>query len=100
MKTTHILMKFPSDQREDLFRASDGMMIASRKGCTVMFGENPATPEHRLFIDANKAYQWLKFLAQKDLDESVGDSPQFIEERDGESLIVKPNTNNISLVRN
>ncbi len=105
MQPTHIIISFPSDKRDDLYRASDGMMIASRKACAVSFGENPGTPEHRLFLDVQKAYDWLKGLATVDIEarhsatagETVPEAK--IEERDGESRIVQPDKK-LSIVAN
>ncbi len=90
MQPTHIIISFPSDKRDDLYRASDGMMIASRKACAVSFGENPGTPEHRLFLDVQKAYDWLKGLATVDIESRNSGEEVKIEERDGESRIVQP----------
>ena len=96
---THILVKFPSAQRDDLFRAKDGMLIASRKNADVMFGEDPQTAGRRGFLTPQFAYGFLKSLAQSDLQvnppyQADHDGGRIktaeIEERDGEPILKAP----------
>jgi hypothetical protein len=91
LSATHIIVHFPSNQRDDLFRASDGMLLASRSQSVVMFGENPASAQQRHFISAEFAYQWLKSVALAD-----GGATPVIEERQGETKIV-PASNNLAM---
>jgi hypothetical protein len=99
MNPTHILVKLPSQQRDDLFRAKDGMLIASRQVANVMFGEDPQTAGQRIFLSAQFAYEFLKAVAQLDFqanppDDSVPAEGVMrkaeIEERDGEPLVKSP----------
>ncbi len=57
-KYTHILLTYPSQDGEILFRASDGMMIGERSKTTVIFGEDrnapPSDPKRqksRIFLE-------------------------------------------------
>lgn len=59
-KATHIVLTYPSQDTEILFRASDGMMIAERQKCTVIYGENPNGPatdpkrkQSRVFMESD-----------------------------------------------
>ena len=42
LKPNHILLTYPSQDTECLFRADDGMLIGERQKCVVIWGENPA----------------------------------------------------------
>jgi hypothetical protein len=100
---THIIMLYPSQNSDLLYRASDGMNLACRMGATVISGvdPNPAKKEHRNFLDENYALMYLRRLA--DLDQNhidpkdertrlmPGESLQFassIDEVYGESALV------------
>jgi hypothetical protein len=57
---THIVFTYPSQDTEIMFRASDGMMIAERQKCTLVFGEDPSAPfssrlrkQSRVFIESD-----------------------------------------------
>lgn len=57
---THIVLTYPSQDTEILFRASDGMMIAERQKCTLVFGEDPSAPitspkrkQSRVFLESD-----------------------------------------------
>lgn len=59
---THIVFTYPSQDTEIMFRACDGMMIAERQSCTLVFGEdvnggpqNPKRRQSRLFMESDPA---------------------------------------------
>lgn len=61
MNYTHILLTYPSQDTEILFRASDGMMIAERQKVTVIYGEDrnappsdPRRQKSRIFIEGGE----------------------------------------------
>lgn len=72
---THIIKQFASRQiteqvvgtMEDLYRASDGMLIGSRVHCQVQWGEDPPTRKIRNFISENFAMEYLRTVAEMDL---------------------------------
>ncbi len=97
MKATHIIVQLLSRKSEQLFRASDGMLLAVRGTNMVQSGENQKTSEQRLFIDDESAARYLRTIAHNDW---AGDgnrpirpargwetSALNIEVRDGESRI-------------
>jgi len=58
---THIVLTYPSQDTEILFRASDKMMIAERQKCTIVFGEDPSAPvtspkkkQSRVFMESDE----------------------------------------------
>lgn len=60
---THIVLTYPSQDTEIMFRASDGVMIAERQKCTLIFGENPAAAandpkrkQSRVFIEGGSIF--------------------------------------------
>jgi hypothetical protein len=69
---THIVLTYPSQDTEIMFRASDMMMIAERQKCTIVFGEDPSAPvtspkkkQSRVFMESDRKlvigednYQW------------------------------------------
>ncbi len=57
---THIVLTYPSQDTEIMFRASDMMMIAERQKCTIVFGEDPSAPvtspkkkQSRVFMESD-----------------------------------------------
>lgn len=57
---THIVFTYPSQDTEIMFRACDGMMIAERQKCTLVFGEDPSAPisspkrkQSRVFMESD-----------------------------------------------
>jgi len=56
---THIVVKHSADDKEYLYRASDGMRIGGRQHAVVVYGDNPNKSESRVFIDAHHAHEWL-----------------------------------------
>jgi len=116
-KTTHIIMRFVSQNRDDLYRAADGMLVASRQNEIVRFGVDPRCAESRFFMNAPKAAEWIRSLAGVDLAACAGgltvqeqllthdprdlpDHKPFIEERDAESLIALPYGDPVKVLRN
>jgi hypothetical protein len=106
MKPTHIVLTWPSQNFEILFRASDGMMIGERKDVTVIFGENPngnATDpnrkQSRVFLETDEMYQGQKWnwfgsrflrnvVAKQDMERiGIADQP-VIEERIQEGSVI------------
>ncbi len=58
---THIVLTYPSQDTEIMFRASDMMMIAERQKCTIVFGEDPSAPvtspkkkQSRVFMESDR----------------------------------------------
>ena len=108
--TTHIIMAFRSQSREDLYRA-DGMLLASRQGEVVRFGMEPKEAGTRLFLNADFASAWLHKLAGMEmltrkgtlsLSDAVEKEIQaevFIEYRDAEKLIVMPTGGPVQVLR-
>lgn len=102
-ETTHIITSYDSKDQEDLYRA-DGMLVASRQGDVVRFGNDIATAQSRLFLSADKAKAWLRKAAQIDVSASAAgkplsdvaynyaniSEPVSIEERNAESLLTLP----------
>ncbi len=98
---THILMCMPSRDQEFLYRA-DGMLCSTRHKDKVLFGDDIATMQSRLFMNIDSAKAWIRRIADVDLyAENRGERLGFhledyrkipvaavIEERDGESMVV------------
>ena len=59
MDYTHIVVKHSADDKEYLYRASDGMRIGGRQYGVVVYGEDPNKSLSRVFIDAHHAHTWL-----------------------------------------
>lgn len=112
-ETTHIIMKTQSQDREDLYRA-DGMLLASRQGDMVRFGNEPKEAGNRLFLNSDFAALWLRKVPAMDLATrkdgrlNVTDAIEretagivvLIEERDAEHIIIQPQGNATSVLRN
>jgi hypothetical protein len=112
-QTTHIIMRTQSQDREDLYRA-DGMLLASRQGDLVRFGNEPKEAGNRLFLNPEFAALWLRKVPSMDLatrkdgrlnvtDAIERDSAAIavvIEERDAEHIIIQPQGNATSVLRN
>lgn len=105
---THILLSYPSNNTDVLFRASDGIGIAQRKGVMVIIGEDPNKGTSRIFIDEKLALNFLtEFLPMADLAglemdykfsaKKIADpKPEvIIERRSGEGLILHPKTTDL-----
>jgi hypothetical protein len=60
MDYTHIVVTHSSDDKEYLYRASDGARIGGRQHAVVVFGDNPNKSESRVFIDAVSASNYLR----------------------------------------
>ncbi len=101
---THILIHFPSKDTSLLYRASDGMSIGTRIGINILFGESrdPSALVSRAFLDARYAEAFLRYCAdldangmtepaQHDRRRETFEFAASIEERYGESSLVKPN---------
>ena len=115
-KATHIIMRFPSQNREDLYRADNGMLVASRQSECVRFGIEPKEAGNRLFLNAEFAALWLRTLPGAEIvtrtsrltladvidrhpDEAK--SEEFvIEERDAESVILMPLGSPVQVLKN
>jgi hypothetical protein len=110
---THIIMITASQDREDLYRA-DGMLLASRQGDLVRFGNEPKEAGNRLFLNSDFAKAWLRKVPMMDLAtrkdgrlnvtdaierESAG-IPVLIEERDAEHIIIQPQGHALSVLKN
>jgi hypothetical protein len=114
-ETTHIIMKTESQDREDLYRA-DGMLLASRQGDMVRFGTEPKEAGNRLFLTPAFAAVWLRKVPAMDLHTrkdgrlnvtdaieracAADSGPVLIEERDAEHIIIQPQGNATSVLRN
>lgn len=59
MDYTHIVVKHSADDKEYLYRASDGMRIGGRQHAVVVYGEDPNKSLSRVFIDPHHAHVWL-----------------------------------------
>ena len=59
MEYTHIVVKHTADDKEYLYRASDGMRIGGRYYAVVFYGEDPNKSLSRVFIDPHHAHTWL-----------------------------------------
>lgn len=112
-ETTHIIMQTLSQDREDLYRA-DGMLLASRQGDLVRFGNEPKEAGNRLFLNKEFAAAWLRKVPAMDLAtrkdgrlnvtdaierESAG-IPVVIEERNAENIIIQPSGMATSVLKN
>jgi hypothetical protein len=112
-ETTHIIIQTLSQDREDLYRA-DGMLLASRQGDMVRFGNEPKEAGNRLFLNSEYSAAWLRKVPAMDLhtrkdgrlnvtDAIERDSADIrveIEVRDGEHLILQPQGNALSVLKN
>lgn len=109
---THILIAYPSAKTHTLYRAGDGMALATRVELNVIYGRdpNPAKLTSRRFLTEAFALGYLRYIADLDAnnltpdDEMTALAPretlQFaasFDERDGESRVIKPNSQVISL---
>ncbi len=86
-KPTHIIISYPSQDAETLFRASDGMALGHRQNSVVIFGEDPAKREGRTFLDGDHAKRWLRNEVTRD-DLGVNGGMVIIEDREGENSVV------------
>ncbi len=110
---THIIIQTLSQDREDLYRA-DGMLLASRQGDMVRFGNEPKEAGNRLFLNKDFAAAWLRKVPAMDLatrkdgrlnvtDAIERDSADIrveIDVRDGEHLIIQPQGTALSVLKN
>ncbi len=64
---THILQIWPSQKQEVLFRASDGIRLATRSQQTVIFGDDPNKGRSHVFVSEEKAVEFIKSLARRDI---------------------------------
>lgn len=111
---THIIMITASQDREDLYRA-DGMLLASRQGDMVRFGNEPKEAGNRLFLNSDFAKAWLRKVPAMDLHTrkdgrlNVTDAIEratsgmigiVIEERDAEHIILQPQGHALSVLKN
>jgi hypothetical protein len=109
-QSTHVLIEFPSQKQTLLYRLSDGMALGCRSGNRVLFGANPdpAKLAQRNFLDDSHALNFLRYCADLDANGFAGlyEPPvrrealatyANCEERDGESRLVSPNSQVISL---
>lgn len=111
--TTHIIMQKLSQEREDLYRA-DGMLLASRHGDMVRFGNEPKEAGNRMFLNPEFAAAWLRKVPMMDLatrkdgrlnctdaiERDSADIPVVIEERNAEHLIIQPQGESTSVLKN
>ncbi len=65
---THILQIYPDKKQEMLCRASDGIVLAMRAQQSVIFGDDLNKRRSHIFHSEEKALEFLKGLAQKDID--------------------------------
>ncbi len=114
-EATHIILTYPSQDTECMFRACDGMMIAERQHCTVIYGENPNAAandpkrkQSRVFLESDPAIlpsgatHWNTYgsrylrevVAQTDLENCTGHpGAVIIDERCQEgSVILAPDS--------
>lgn len=113
-KPTHILLTYPSQDSEILFRASDGMMIGERQKVTVIYGEDrnaphsdPRRSRSRVFLEGGtimhngEEYPWNDFgsrflrevVTREDLNLSATSDPPELEIRCQEqSIILSPDS--------
>ena len=108
--TTHIIMKFASQDREDLYRV-DGTLIASRQGEIVRFGMEPKEAGTRLFLNAEFASAWLRKLAGMEMVTRKGTltltdaiasgeiEDVSFDERDAEKFIIMPTGGPVQVLR-
>lgn len=68
MEYTHIIQKWPSQKQHVLFRASDGLRLGTYMQNTVIFGDDPNRGRSHVFVSEEKAQQFLRDLAQHDID--------------------------------
>jgi hypothetical protein len=59
MDYTHIIIKHSADDKEYLYRASDGMRIGGRQHSVVVYGNNPNKSESHVFVDSHHAHVYL-----------------------------------------
>lgn len=64
--STHVIRNFPSQDKSEMCRLSDGMIICYRSGYKIAFGENPNQLEWRQFMDATYAMAALRKIADED----------------------------------
>lgn len=110
--TTHIIMQFESQNREDLYRADDGMLIACRQAEIVRFGTEPKEAANRLFLNAEFASKWLRRLAGFEIVSRKGNltlasvietaepAEVKIEDRNAEHLISMPSGSPVTILKN
>lgn len=68
MEYTHIIQKWRSQKQHVLFRALDGIRLGTYMQNTVIFGDDPNRGRSHVFVSEEKAQQFLRDLAQHDID--------------------------------
>lgn len=87
----YIVVTFPSQKAEMLFRASDGMCIGQQKNETVIYGDQPNKKSSHVFIDQASASAWLRGpCAEKDLIALALPAGVSLEVREGEGSVILP----------
>ena len=86
----YLFINYILNDTDLLFRKSDGIMVGQRKGCVVVFGEEPNRKSSRVFKDEIYASRWLcKQAIEKDLEclKLAADTPWTLETLEEGSII-------------
>lgn len=94
-KPTHIILQWPSADKEIIFRASDGMMLAERLKNVLIWGEIPKDRTSRLFLETegpnHYAADYLRdIVAVRDLQILGIQTAPVFDERCEEGAIIAP----------
>ena len=89
MDATHIVVSFPSQDSEQMYRAADGMFIGTRKDKLVVWGEDGNKRQGRMFLTADHAKTFLRDQVPFRVDELPKDKA-ILEDLAGEGMIVMP----------
>lgn len=70
---THLILIWPEQQTEVVFRGEDGIMIAQRKNKTVVWGDDYRYKMSRVFLNFDSASSFLrKHVIPQDIDRKLG----------------------------
>ncbi len=85
MDYTHIVVTHKADDKEYLYRVSDGARIGGRQYAVVVFGDNPNKSESRVFIDSTSASNYLRgVVTANDLKAQGSDAKPWCDVRSGD----------------
>ena len=88
---THIVLSYPSQEVEMLFRASDGMALGQVEKITVIWGVDRNRGQSRVFIDHEHARRYFReVLPADDLKADGKEGPVDLEVRNCESVLIQP----------
>lgn len=87
---THILKHHASEKEGWLFRANDGICVATYQELLVVFGENPNRREGRVFIDHAHARTWIEVKIANDDARAQGLAGAIVKHEQVEHTLIVP----------